>query len=83
MTSHELSRLLLARRDNDLTFLVHLDDGGTETYQQTTVRLLADDETIDPDLRADGAREPLYYDSLSDQLIVRLGEIYTGEIDDA
>ena len=81
-TSHELARLLLARRDNDLTFVVHLDDGDSESYQVRAVSLLGDDETIDKDLRADGVRQPLLYDSLSDRLVVRLGEVLTGDVDD-
>lgn len=79
MLSHGLARLLLERRNNDMVFLVHLDDGDGETYRAVTTSLLGDDDTIDPDMRADGNLNPVEYDPLGDQLIIRLGVIVVSD----
>lgn len=81
MTSHELARYLLSRRDNDLKFLVEVDlepdpDGEEDVQIFST-------ETADVRERARTGREMapeefITYDSENDFIVVNLGRIFVG-----
>ncbi len=79
MTSHELARLLLARRDNDVRFLVVLDDGESDEYDIHTVGGRPDD--ADALMLASG-RGPVFYDEVRDCIVIEAGVVYTGESED-
>lgn len=72
MTSHELARLLLAHRDNDIQFIV-LVEGDEDTpprrYRVDRYREAMDDGSVG-------------YDGLMDVVIVEIGPIYVGTGDD-
>lgn len=73
MTSHELARLLLARRDNDVYLQVLIDDDPSgQTYSARTVRLQCDDDLLDPDLRA---APVVTYDSQRDGVVIAAGSV--------
>jgi hypothetical protein len=81
MLSHELARLLLARRDNDVRIEVLLDDDPTgETYRTYMVELRCDDTLLDPDLRSDGA---VHYDPRADALVIHAGVVTLIDPDEA
>lgn len=75
MTSHELARLLLARRDNDLTFevLVDLDPESDEDRAEPYETELRD---LNGRVHSIPSDQVVSYDSENDQLVIRLGTIY-------
>lgn len=73
MTSHELARMLLARRDNDVRIRVLIDDDPTcETYRYQLVDLARDDTLLDSDLRAEPA---VTYNPADDVVVINAGVI--------
>jgi hypothetical protein len=79
-SSHELARLLLARRDNDVRIEVLIDDDPTgASYDTHLVELRCDDTLIDPDLRAG---DVVAYHPTSDFVVIRTGAVTTTDPED-
>jgi hypothetical protein len=78
MMSHELARLLLSRRNNDIRFTVTVDADptGLEDPEEGLQVELADAEA---ERRGEPAPELVEYDPEQDVLVIRLGTIYLGE----
>lgn len=75
MTSHELARLLLARRDNDVRFLVAINDGDDNSPYD--MLLIGDPSEFAELDEVYGSADPVRYDPKSDVVIIRAGVIYT------
>lgn len=76
MTSHELARLLLARRDNDIRFLVIVDDDpdGDAPYREQLMEPYAPER-----MSVLFGEETVLYDSDQDCVIIRTGVLVVGE----
>jgi hypothetical protein len=78
MLSHELANALLARRNQDLRFVVDVSTPGHDDAEETHTVQLADDRHCE--IGAEGpAPEVLSYNSEEDFLEVRLGQVFIGE----
>lgn len=82
MRSHDLARALLARRDNDIQFIVPVSVGGTldDPAEPEMHRIeLSDHPGRSWTIPADRV---VTYDSQDDFVNVRLGVVYAGELED-
>ncbi len=77
MTGHELARLLLAHGDNDVRFLVAINDGVSDAPYD--MHLAGDPSEFAELDEAYGPGDMVRYDPKSDVIVIRAGVIYTGK----